>query len=53
MHPFVSSYSCAKEKRMTRIVEFAVGVVAGAIGTLQKPKEAVEKLRGVADAARK
>jgi hypothetical protein len=47
MHPFVSAYSRAKEKRMTRIVTFAVGIVAGAIGTLvvQKPREAAEKLR--------
>jgi hypothetical protein len=55
MHPFVSPYSCAREKRMTRIVTFAVGVVAGVIGTLvvQKPKEAVEKLWAVVASARK
>jgi hypothetical protein len=40
---------------MARSVKFAVGVVAGAIGTLivQKPKEAVGKLRAVVAAARK
>jgi hypothetical protein len=44
-----------KGERMTRIVTFAVGIVAGAIGTLvvQKPRETAEKLRGVAGAARK
>jgi hypothetical protein len=38
-----------------RIVSFAVGVVAGAIGTLivQKPKEAAEKLPAVRAAARR
>ena len=55
MHLFVSPYSWAKEKRMTRIVTVAVGVVAGVIGLLvvQMPREAAEKLRAVAAAAQK
>jgi hypothetical protein len=39
---------------MTRILTFAVGVVAGVIGLLvvQMPREAAEKLRAVVAAAR-